>query len=142
MSISRYRVRLFCVLVLCGITVVAPRFLHAQTFNVIHDFTGGVEGALPNTVVIDTAGNLYGTADGAETGEGYDTAFKLSQQGGHWIYSTLFTFPHENRYSGVYPQGLTLASSGAIYGVTAYGGFYGTNCGTTGCGTIYDRQQS
>jgi len=41
-------------------TVVPP----AQTEIVLHSFTDGADGAKPNGVVRDAAGNLYGTTSG------------------------------------------------------------------------------
>ena len=60
----------------------------AQTFSVIHHFSGGADGGEPNAgLVMDAAGNLYGTAlYGGTTNDpcrGYcGVVFKLKFQGG------------------------------------------------------------
>ena len=51
-------------------------------YTVLHNFTGGTDGALPEGLVTDitvTAGNLYGTAQGGGA-SGYGTVFKLTVQ--------------------------------------------------------------
>ncbi len=59
------------------LTVVATQPAQAQTFNVIHTFTGGQDGGKPYAgLTIDRAGNLYGTAVGG--GAGYGTVYKLT----------------------------------------------------------------
>ena len=43
----------------------------AQTFTVLHAFTGGSDGATPETgLTIDRQGKLYGTTSGLEIGVG------------------------------------------------------------------------
>lgn len=46
----------------CALTMIAPRPALAQTFQVIHNFTGGADGAQPYVGLTMVAGNLYGTA--------------------------------------------------------------------------------
>ena len=44
------------------LTVVASQLAQAQTFSVLHNFTGGQDGKNPYAgVTLDKAGNLYGT---------------------------------------------------------------------------------
>ncbi|HZL68297.1 MAG TPA: hypothetical protein VFC29_13320, partial [Candidatus Limnocylindrales bacterium] len=60
----------------------------AQTFTVLHNFTGGEDGYDPSAgLTIDRAGHLYGTTlfgghtGGTCAGFGCGTVFRLTQQG-------------------------------------------------------------
>ena len=45
---------------------------HAQTFKVLHTFTGGADGASPfGTFTMDQAGNIYGAPWGSGRGQRY-----------------------------------------------------------------------
>jgi uncharacterized repeat protein (TIGR03803 family) len=86
--LSIYRALLFVVLAtFCGVQPPAS----AQTFNVIHSFTGN-DGATPVAgLSMDVAGNLYGTTvHGGNNGQG--VVFKLAHKGTAWILSPLFKF--------------------------------------------------
>jgi uncharacterized repeat protein (TIGR03803 family) len=52
----------------------------AGTLTVLHDFTGGADGGMPDNLAQDAAGNLFGTAatGGACTGRGCGTVFKIT----------------------------------------------------------------
>src|SRR5271169_3871383 len=64
------------------------RSAHAQTFAVLHNFTGGEDGAAPKAgVTMDGAGNLYGTA--YTGGGGYGTVYRLKRSGSNWLFSPL-----------------------------------------------------
>lgn len=119
----------------------------AQTFSVLHTFTGGADGADPYAgVVLDRAGNLYGTAElGGSTNcvqdqdIGCGTVFKLSRHGAGWTYNVLYTFLGGS--DGEYPEApLTLGPDGARYGTTGEGG--NTGCIFDGCGTVFKLQPS
>src|SRR3974377_566080 len=83
------------------ILIVALFFLlipaQAQTYRVIYTFTGYPDGSGPVGVVIDRAGNLYGTASqggldsGNCSGFGCGTVFKLTYKNS-WIFSLLYSF--------------------------------------------------
>ncbi len=46
----------------CALTVAALSTSQAQTFSVIHNFSGGQDGATPYAgLTMDKAGNFYGT---------------------------------------------------------------------------------
>lgn len=65
--------------VMFAATVFAAPAAQAQTFSVLHSFTGGLDGAGPvGGVTLGPPGTLYGTAGG---GGPYNdgTVFKLSQ---------------------------------------------------------------
>jgi uncharacterized repeat protein (TIGR03803 family) len=117
------RVRCFLCLVLFA--VILP-VAHAQTFTVIHNFSGGADGATPDTGLIDAAGNFYGTAEsGGNTGacnrQGCGVVFKLSPKNSGWVLSSLYAFGGDD--DGSAPRtGLTFGPDGALYGTTVNGG--------------------
>jgi len=89
-----------------------------QTYRVIYNFTGAGDGADPQTgLVIDAAGNLYGTTAGTGPGQG-GTVFKLSPSASGWRYSRLYSFSGAD---GEGPDSLVLGADGRLYGTT-YGG--------------------
>ncbi|MGO4884336.1 MAG: choice-of-anchor tandem repeat GloVer-containing protein [Bryobacteraceae bacterium] len=87
--------------------------------KVLYTFKGGADGGGPSVVSLDAAENLYGT-----TGGGYTRiVFKISPAGQE---SVLYTFG-----GGCDPTGgVTLDSSGNLYGVTK-------RCGADGQGVLY-----
>ena len=58
------------VVLLCLLSVILTQSAQAQTFTVLHNFTGGQDGATPTGgITLDQAGNLYGTTStGGNTG--------------------------------------------------------------------------
>ena len=68
----------------------------AQTYQVIHNFTGGQDGAYPEAGLTERGGNLYGTAyQGGGSNRG--TVFKLARNGSGWIFSPLYSFTGGDR---------------------------------------------
>lgn len=83
--------------------------------TVLYDFQGLSDGQNPvGGLVIDKAGNLYGTTfDGGINGGG--TVYELSPSGGTWTFTVLYSFT--GGYGGPYNK-LTLDGKGNIYGFT------------------------
>ena len=115
---------------------VGSRAAQAQTFTVLHNFTGGADGGLPMAgVTMDAAGNLYGTTFyGGAGGAGLGTVFELKRSGPNWILAPLHTFV--GGADGAHPYGrVAIAHDGTLYGTTTEGG-------SGGSGTIYRLQPS
>jgi len=123
---------------LIAILTAAAQTGLGQTFSVIHNFTGGSDGANPSTgLTIDADDNIYGTTFARGTGR-YGTVFSLDNDGGGWILSPLYSFAGGEDGAG--PLGrLVIGPDGILYGSTLAGG--GGPCiqsnGYHGCGTVY-----
>jgi len=108
---------------------------HAQTYRVIHNFTGA-EGADPEAgLTPDRAGNFYGTTAG---GSGGGTVFKLVHSGSAWTLVPLYSF--SVGYDGLSPLApVTIGPDGTLYGTTLGGGYSGGNyCSNGGCGVVFN----
>lgn len=112
-------------------------------FEVLHTFTGGSDGSAPGALKLDSAGNLYITAQsGGKTttfcGIGCGTIFELSPSGTGWSGRTLRIFDWSFTYYGAEnPLGrVALDSAGNLYGA-AGGGVYNDVWSTT-FGVIYE----
>jgi uncharacterized repeat protein (TIGR03803 family) len=91
-------------------------------------------------LVIDPAGNLYGTTSSSQNGES-GTAFELvppAFAGQSWTALTLYNFTSSSPQNGwsIF-AGLILDKVGNLYGTTAGGGT-STACGNNGCGTVFE----
>jgi uncharacterized repeat protein (TIGR03803 family) len=107
------------------------------TEKVLHTFHSK-DGWQPLTgLVLDTAGNLYGTTSlGGSAGEGGDgTVFELTSGGnGRWTEKVLHSFSGTD---GIYPAaGLIFDTAGNLYGTTKLGGA-GSAC-QGGCGVVFE----
>lgn len=92
--------------------------------TVIYDFTGGATGNGPGPsqgLVIDQAGNLYGTTFyGGSTSCSCGVVYKLAPgSGGTWTYSVLHTFLGSD---GAQPTASMVLHNGKLYGTTVLGG--------------------
>lgn len=137
LSSSCHSISLFILLVILAFAPVA-RLAQAQTFTVLHKFTGPPDGGFPNGgVIVDSKGNVYGTTSEGGTGScdgGCGTVFRLSPSGKETI---LYSFTGTNG-DGKYPQGgLVRDAAGNLYGATYGGGTSSTACAGYGCGTVF-----
>jgi uncharacterized repeat protein (TIGR03803 family) len=103
----------------------------------LHSFQGGTDGCNPWAgLVIDPAGNLYGTtSQGGGTGNngyGYGTVFKLDATGKETILYS-FTGGTDGRFPG---YGSLVRAAGNLYGTTIYGGNLSCNP-PKGCGVVF-----
>ena len=105
-----------------GLWAIAAPQARAQSFTVIHNFTGGSDGANPLSGFLMIGGNLYGTASsGGNSSAG--VVFRLSTTGEE-------TVLHEftGGADGTSPEGSLVYKAGDFYGTTRLGG--ASNSGT------------
>ncbi len=102
--------------------------------TVLYKFTGQADGAFPQDLISDEAGNIYGATGGSYMQGNGGTLFKLDTSG---TLTTLYTFPEGAK--GTSPRWrLIRTGKGVFYGVTQFGGNT-TTCalGTSGCGVAF-----
>jgi hypothetical protein len=110
----------------CGtVFELSPAAGGQWTENVLYNFCSQAacaDGIEPmSALIIDTAGNLYGTTfEGGDTGND-GTAFELTPgENSQWTWKLLYTF-HESLTNGGSPSGLIMDKSGNLYGTTEFG---------------------
>jgi len=92
------------------------------TQNTLYTFQNSTDGGNPfGGVILDKAGDLYGTTSGGGTGSG-GTIFELSN--GTWTFSLLYSFVASAYLPGPYDS-LTMDAAGNLYGTTIKGGAHG-----------------
>jgi len=99
---------------------------------ILYSFGNGPGGGFPDAgVIMDKAGNLYGTTDEGGGPNGCGVMYKLSPAAkGKWKYSVLHTFGRVG--DGCLPSGnLAIDSNGNLYGGTIFGG-------TSGNGVVFE----
>lgn len=116
---------------------LTPKSGGGWTETVLYDFRGGALGSYPAAgLVMDSAGNLYGTTSsgGYLSGncpqEGCGTVFELAPDAdGKWSYKILHAFQSSD---GGFPRtSLILDSTGDLFGTTPY-------AGSGGGGTVFE----
>jgi uncharacterized repeat protein (TIGR03803 family) len=96
----------------------------------LHSFGMGTDGAQPiGGVVLDSAGNLYGTtSEGGAYGNG--TVFEQKRSGRTWTEMTLYSFTGGDDGANP-PAGVSLDAHGNLYGTSSFGG-------ANGVGVVYE----
>ena len=126
---------------ICALILFATQLTQAQTFTVLHTFTGGQDGGAPFSGLALRGNNLYGATYGGGTGGtcylGCGTVSKLTKQGSTWLFTPLYEF--HNAPDGNFPAGVVIGPDGTLYGTTYGGGITGGNCilDVNGCGTVF-----
>jgi len=139
-SIFRSATTALAIVIALAPAAVLTQSAQAQTFTVLHAFSGEAGGDEPQAgVTMDAAGNLYGTTYfGGRMGsplcvDGCGTVFKLGKKGSGWILTPLYSFAGSD---GAFPDGrVAIAHDGTLYGTTNEGGNSG--CGGVGCGAVF-----
>jgi uncharacterized repeat protein (TIGR03803 family) len=112
--------------------------------SVLYAFKGGSDGAGPDgALMVDASGNLYGTTifggggAGCNNGSnGCGTVFRLTPDGTEKV---LYAF--QGGGDGFDPvSNIVTDQSGNLYGTTAAGGTFNSDCASFGCGTIFEVQ--
>ena len=116
-----------------AVTILAGGARAANTIKVIYSFSGDTDGEYLDTdLVIDKAGNLYGTTvQGGAFGSG--TVFQLAPSASGWTHTVLYSFKG-GRDGGEPYKGVTLDSQGNLYGTAVTGG---KGACDGGCGVVF-----
>lgn len=125
-----------------ALAAVMTQSAQAQTYSVIYNFTGGVDGAMPMAgLTPEGIASFYGTANfGGITGGpcgngGCGVVYRLVNGESGWVITTLYSFM--GGADGQNPQTANLAfgPNGGLYGTTFLGG---GGCTGQGCGTVFN----
>lgn len=126
----------------CGVVFeLSPAAGGGYTPSVVYTFqsASATDGCNPYSgIVLDSAGNLYGTTSLGGT-DNCGTVFELSGSGGTWTEKILWNFTCGN--DGAYPYtAVVFDSAGNLYGTASAGGdqICTLNGGEAGCGTVYE----
>jgi uncharacterized repeat protein (TIGR03803 family) len=102
--------------------------------SVLYSFRGGNDGSLPNGVVLDPQGDIYGVAKQGGTGcksNGCGLIYRIDAAGNRKV---LYRFTGGE--DGGFPFGVVVDSSGNLYGTAAIGGNLSCNS-PFGCGVVF-----
>ena len=117
----------------------------AQSFSVLHSFSGGGDGATPMAgLTLDRAGNLYGTTNyggnlGGNCGaSGCGTVFRMARQGSSWLVTPLYSFAGGTDGANPNVANVVFGADGGLYGSTFNGA--SDSCDSGECGIVFKLQ--
>lgn len=116
---------------------LSPTSSGLWTETLLHNFTlGPGGGGTMSGLIFGPGGNLYGTAE-AGGGNFSGAIFELSNNGGQWTNTTLYSFSGQG--DGFGPTGsLITDAAGNFYGTAYFGGLVqGSHCRPVGCGVVF-----
>ncbi|MGA9641574.1 MAG: choice-of-anchor tandem repeat GloVer-containing protein [Terriglobales bacterium] len=126
------------VMIVLVLTIVAKPAAHAQTFNILHNFTGGSDGDRPGAgITRDRVGNFYGTTQyggdfscdaGGLPGCGALYKFQMTDVGP--VLTPLHDFYEASEPFPEHPGVPTVGPDDGLYGVISLGGPSGDDVGT------------
>jgi uncharacterized repeat protein (TIGR03803 family) len=130
-----------------ALVLAAATLVSAQSYRVLHSFSSP-EGQSPNGLIVDGAGNLFGTTydggflDGYCDGGGCGVVFELSPTSTAWKLTEIYQFHGPDAGDGGNPGGpfggpLVLDKAGNLFGTTYGGGQMGGILGI-GTGTFFE----
>jgi uncharacterized repeat protein (TIGR03803 family) len=138
--LSTRRLNVLAIVAWLALSLSAPA--QAQTFTVLHNFTGGSDGGQPYVgLTMDEAGNLYGAAlaggtPGGCSDIGCGVLFRMTHKNSSWTLTPLYTFSGGS--DGAWPDGrVVFGPDGTLYGSTFAGG---NSYGASGTGVIFNLQ--
>lgn len=104
------------------------------TYEVVHTFSGNGVAQPSSGLIVDAAGNAYGTLFQGGGFGGAGAVYQLSPTSGYHVIYVFHGHP-----DGRHPQGnLVLDSAGNLYGTTVNGGAKSCPNGFAGCGTVFE----
>jgi uncharacterized repeat protein (TIGR03803 family) len=120
------------ILAMIGVLALMATPVQAQTFTVLHTFTGNADGGIPYSgLTFDSPGILVGTTsiggNAAACPDGCGIAYQLRLRNSSWILTPLYQF---NNVDGATPLAGVTDVNGVLYGTTFKGG-------SAGKGTVY-----
>ena len=134
----------------CGtVFKLRPRKDGTWSYEVLHSFGNAGDGTAPyDNLVLDAAGNLYGTTygggangSGCVANWGCGTVFKLTRQpSGEWAEKILHSFEDNNKDASNPFSGLIFGPAGNLFGTGSQGGTFTSSCEPYqhGCGAVFE----
>lgn len=120
----------------CGVAFKLSRAQTGWIFTLLYNFTDSDSSLAASALILDAAGDLYGTGEAGAHGVVYELSPTPS---GPWKDTVLYTFSTGAKGSG--PTGLIFDARGNLYGPTFEGGTGGPvyTCQDIrpGCGTLF-----